>query len=90
MKNQITRSQTELVDHIVDNHLLENERFCDITLRYLAALRHALYHTPLEDKSRRERDLYEVLNEFQRAVGTERFNQAYANGQRKYQQRRAA
>ena len=90
MTNQITRSQSALVDHIVDNHLLENEKFCDITLRYLSALRHTLYHTPLEEKSRRERDLYEVLNEFQRAVGTARFNQAYANGQRKYQQRRAA
>ena len=90
MSSSITRSQTDLVDHIVDNYLLENPRLCDITLRYLSALRHALFHTPLEDKSRRERDLYEALNEFQRSVGVARFNQAYERGQRKYQQRRAA
>jgi len=76
----ITKDQATLVDSIYVEELLENENFCDITIRFLMALRHKLYQMPLSEKTRTDRELYEVLNEFQRQVGTDRVSVAFLRG----------
>ena len=78
----ITKKQSTLVDSIYVEELLEDSRFADITIRFLMALRHKLFHMPLSDKTRADRELYEMLNEFHRQIGADRVSLAFARGKR--------
>ena len=79
----ISKTQSTLVDSIYVEELLEDERFADITIRFLMALRHKLFHMPLSDKTRADRDLYDTLNEFHRQIGADRVSLAFARGKQR-------